>query len=215
MIEDLSISSVTPTHATGMESVTSPTDNDTVEIKMPRQTDPSPPSATNLEIGDRVTKVYNNASSQDYCADGGERVYQDKSFRCPECGRDPICTDHFDKTLRLCSFCVESRTQSCSTCNTKGLADDMAKCPKCLKIFCSDHSNANSELCLECSEQWANVVAAMESGEVAISMGTVIGTDEITIKGDSIITKDGYPVAPTKDNTWYASTKQRYRVKHQ
>ena len=161
MIEDRSISSVTPTHATGMESVTSPTDNDTVELKMPRQTDPSPPSATNLEIGDRVTNVYNNASSQDYCAYGGERVYQDKSFRCPECGRDPICTDHFDKTLRLCSFCVESRTQSCSTCNTKGLADDMAKCPKCLKIFCSDHSNANSELCLECSEQWENVVAAM------------------------------------------------------
>jgi len=215
MIEDRSISSVTPTHATGMESVTSPTDNDTVELKMPRQTDPSPPSATNLEIGDRVTNVYNNASSQDYCAYGGERVYQDKSFRCPECGRDPICTDHFDKTLRLCSFCVESRTQSCSTCNTKGLADDMAKCPKCLKIFCSDHSNANSELCLECSEQWANVVAAMESGEVAISMGTVIGTDEITIKGDSIITKDGYPVATIKENTWYASPKQWYRVKNQ
>ena len=65
---------------------------------------------SNVDIGDKVTNVYNSVSSQDYCAYGGERVYQDKAFRCPECGRDPICTDHFDKNLRLCPFCVESRT---------------------------------------------------------------------------------------------------------
>ena len=66
MIEDHSISSITPPDATAMESLASPTNNDTVELKMSRQTEPSTPPAANLEIGDRVTNVYNNASSQDY-----------------------------------------------------------------------------------------------------------------------------------------------------
>ena len=125
MIGDHSVSSVTDSGATAIESVSQPLGNDTINPQIARQADLSTPSAANVEIGDRVTNVYNNVSSQDYCAYGGERVYQDKSFRCPECGRDPICTDHFEKTLRLCSFCVESRTQACSICNTKGLSDDM------------------------------------------------------------------------------------------
>ena len=172
-------------------------------------------SQSNVDIGDKVTNVYNSTVAQDYCAYGGERVYQDKSFRCPECGRDPICTDHFDKGLRLCPFCLESRTSKCLICDTRQLSEKMLKCPRCLKTVCDQHANAGNELCIDCAEQWAGVVAAMESGEVAISMGTVIGTDQIEIKGDSIVTKDGHPVATIKENTWYASPKQWYRVKEQ
>ena len=63
MIEDHSISSLTPTETIAVESLASPTNNDAVELKLPRQTDPSTSSAANVEIGDRITNVYNTASS--------------------------------------------------------------------------------------------------------------------------------------------------------
>ncbi len=169
----------------------------------------------NVDIGDKVTNVYNSNSSQDYCAYGGERVNQDKAFRCPECGRDPICTDHFDQGLRLCPFCTESRTSECSVCAVRRLSEKMAKCSKCFKNVCEDHAGERNGMCPECIEKWTDVVSAMESGDVAISMGTVIGTDQIEIKGDSIVTKDGHPVATIKENTWYTSPKQWHRVKAQ
>mgnify|MGYP001159613252 CR=1 FL=1 len=217
-VQPLQEQSITPTTASDIalqRTTNGPSGADELPVRLTDQSNTPSSTPTNVDIGDKVTNVYNSTSGQDYCAYGGERVYQDKSFRCPECGRDPICTDHFDKNLRLCPFCVESRTTACSTCNTRQLSENMLKCPRCLKTVCDDHSNDSHALCIECSEQWADVVAAMESGEVAISMGTVIGTDQIEIKGDSIVTKDGHPVATIKENTWYSSPKQWYRVKGQ
>ena len=69
---------------------------DELPMRVTDQSNTQSSSPTNLDIGDKVTNVYNGVTSQDYCIYGGERVYQDKSFRCPECGRDPICTDNFD-----------------------------------------------------------------------------------------------------------------------
>lgn len=217
-VQPLQEQSITPTTASDIalqRTAAAPDGADELPVRLTDQSNTPSSTPTNVDIGDKVTNVYNSTSGQDYCAYGGERVYQDKSFRCPECGRDPICTDHFDKSLRLCPFCVESRTTACSTCKTRQLSENMLKCPRCLKTVCDNHSNDSHALCIECSEQWADVVAAMESGEVAISMGTVIGTDQIEIKGDSIVTKDGHPVATIKENTWYSSPKQWYRVKDQ
>ena len=60
MIGDHSVSSVTDSEATAIESVSQPLGNDTINPQIARQADLSTPSAANVEIGDRVTNVYNN-----------------------------------------------------------------------------------------------------------------------------------------------------------
>ncbi|HJN88321.1 MAG TPA: hypothetical protein QGI03_14440 [Dehalococcoidia bacterium] len=150
-----------------------------------------------------------------YCAFGGEQVYEDRNFRCPNCGLTPLCAQHYDQDLRKCAKCTEGRKVLCSLCHDRLPASQTFTCQKCRRIVGDDHRDPDQQQrCSECSAEWAGVVEAIERDEVGVSMdGTVVGRDDVELKDGVLRTKDGKPVATIKENTWYARPKQWYRVK--
>jgi len=172
-------------------------------------------SSQKVDIGDKVTNVYNQITPQDYCAYGGEKVQPDYSFRCPTCGREPLCVDHYDKVRRICAFCLKTQLTSCAVCGGGFQTDETESCQRCHKTVCADDWDVDRNWCSTCSASWKDVVSAMEAGDVVISMGTVVGTDELQINDNALMTQDGRPVATIKENTWYSSVKQWHRVKQQ
>lgn len=168
-----------------------------------------------VDIGDKVTNVYNQIKPEEYCAYGGEKVSLEHSYRCPHCGRGPLCVEHYDRGLRACAYCLDVQFGSCSICNERIPIQETKSCERCQKTACHAHWDDDRRWCGECARQWKDVVSAMDSGEVVISMGTLVGTDEIELKGNILTTNDGRPVATIKENTWYVSSKQWYRIKPQ
>jgi len=168
-----------------------------------------------VDIGDKVTNVYNQIKTDEYCAYGGEKVSLEHSYRCPHCGRGPLCVDHFDRGLRTCAHCLDVQSGTCSVCNERIPIQETKSCERCQKTACHTHWDDDRRWCEECARQWKDVVSAMDSGDVVISMGTLVGTDEVELKGNILTTNDGRPVATIKENTWYVSSKQWYRIKPQ
>ena len=168
-----------------------------------------------VDIGDKVTNIYNQTTPEEYCAYGGEKVSLDHSYRCPNCGRGPLCVEHFDKALRQCSYCLDVQSSSCAVCDQRVPSQEIRSCDRCQKTVCPAHWEDGRGWCSDCGLRWNEVVAAMDSGDVVVSMGTLIGTDEIELKGNVLTTHDGRPVATIKENTWYVSSKQWHRIRPQ
>ena len=173
------------------------------------------PASRHYEIGDKTTTVYQRDVAQDYCTYGGERVYQDRSFRCPNCGREPLCVQHYDQSLRKCAFCTAEAEVSCALCHKQLPTSQVFACGRCQRIVGVDHRDPKrEEWCTDCSARWAGHVEAMEKDEVAIDAdGTVVVADEVELKNRELRTKDGKAVATIKPNIWYAKPKQWYRVR--
>ena len=150
-----------------------------------------------------------------YCAYGGEQVYEDRNFRCPNCGMTPLCAQHYDQDLRKCARCTEEPSVMCAVCSERLPVGQTFTCHRCRRVVGADHRDpAREDWCGDCSAQWANVVEAIEREEVGISMdGTVVGRDDVELRDKVLTTKDGRPVSSIKENMWYARPKQWYRVK--
>jgi hypothetical protein len=62
--------------------------------------------------GDRVTVINNygpQVTTEQWCEVGNDRMELGvESFRCPKCGKNPICTDHFNVEKSQCHLCVKS-----------------------------------------------------------------------------------------------------------
>ena len=172
-------------------------------------------SSQHVDIGDKVTNIYNQTVPEEYCAYGGEKVSPNHSYRCPSCGRSPLCVEHFDKAMRQCSYCLDVQSSNCGVCDERVPSQDIHSCDRCQKKVCPEHWGDGRSWCSDCVLKWNEVVAAMDSGDVVVSMGTLIGTDEVELKGNTLTTHDGRPVATIKENTWYVSSKQWHRIKPQ
>jgi len=171
-------------------------------------------------VGEGITAGGNvtiqNTVQLEFCAAGNEQLFGDRTlFRCPDCHKYPVCDRHFDQALGLCCACTDERNVVCAVCNDRVPASQVFTCQRCHRIVGSDHRDAKrEEWCTDCSAQWAGVVEAIERDEVGISMdGTVVGRDDVELRGKVLTTKDGKPVATIKENIWYAKPKQWYRVK--
>ncbi len=158
----------------------------------------------------------NTTVQLEFCAAGHEQLFGDRMlFRCPECHRYPVCDRHFDQARGMCNSHSEEQKIACALCNDRLPISETFSCLRCKRAVGNDHLDPDREQwCTDCTVKWAGVVEAMEREEVGISMdGTVVGRDDVELKGKVLQTKDGKPVATIRDNTWYAKPKQWYRVK--
>ena len=164
-------------------------------------------------VGDTVSIRHEIAV--EFCASGAERIYEGRmTFRCPECQRAPVCERHFDEARKMCSTCIEGPTVSCSLCGERLPTDQTFTCSKCLRVAGIDHRDTRRNWCTDCNTQWAVVVESMDKGKVVITgEGAVVGKEEVELVNNTLMTKDGKPVATIKDTVWYAKPKQWFRVK--
>ena len=161
-------------------------------------------------------EIVQQGSGQDFCAYGGERVYEDRSYRCPRCGRHPLCIQHYDQTKRQCAYCLEEQSVACAICGDRVPSDDSFECARCHRVAGKNHLDSARNWCSDCSQNYGQFIEALGKDEVAISAeGTAVGHEAVDLVDGVLRTKDGKPVATIKENIWYARPKQWHLVKPQ
>ena len=158
--------------------------------------------------------IIQNTVQNVFCLIGGEQIFGDRVFRCPDCNRSPLCDKHFDPVRALCGRCQDAKTIPCPICNEKVPVDQTFTCGRCHRIAGNDHLDAERNWCTECVDRWAGIVEAMEKDQVGISKdGTVVTRDDVVVHNGVLRTKDDKAVATIKENTWYVRRHQWHTVK--
>ena len=80
----------------------------------------------------------------------------------------------------------------CALCSERLPVGQTFTCRRCRRVVGVDRCDpAREEWCGECSDQWANVVEAIEREEVGISVdGTFVGRDDVELRNKVLTTKE-------------------------
>ena len=156
--------------------------------------------------------IIQQTNQESFCAIGGEQIHGERTFRCPECNRSPLCDRDFDEARRLCAVCKARQSIACPLCGELVSPNQTFTCARCRRMVGNYHLVPGRNWCTECAERWAGVVSAltesMEKDEVVIAAGgNVVDKGEIELQGGVLRTRDGRPVATIKENTWYHAAK--------
>ena len=161
-------------------------------------------------------EIVQRDAGTDFCAYGGERVVEERSFKCPNCGKHPFCVHHYNQSRRLCAECLDQQTVACAICNARVPSGETFECDRCHRVVGRDHLDASHNWCSECNAKYTQFIDSLGKDEVVITAeGTAVGEDTVDLVDGVLKTKDGKPVATIKENIWYVPSKQWHRVKPQ
>lgn len=183
-----------------------------------------------VRVGDETTEIKiekievtgpKTPTGNTYCPYCGDFVYEDRSHRCPRCGRYPMCPRDYDEERRMCAFClaeeVRASTVRCALCGQQVPKVETFECPKCHRVAGKDHLHAATGSCQPCAEDYEKFVARLRGGEVVVLPDGTLGipedadADKLVVEKGELRTADGAQVARLKDQMWYSP--QWYRLR--